>query len=125
MLAAIIIWVYLTFIFLIYGVGTIALIRWLLRVQTITPVPPAALVLLGLVVSAWLSSVLSLVMKTGLLAHLLALTGALLILLFQYSEIKNWFQSAFHRRHWTVWLLMLLASFTTLLYAIKIPGNPD
>ncbi len=125
MLVTIIIWAYLTLLFLTYGAGTVSLIRRSFSLQIHPPIPLSVTLLLGLAMNAWLSSVLSLVMKVGLVAHLLVLAGAFLILFFQYGEIKTSLLAGFNRKHWMVWILIFLTCITTILYAVKIPNNPD
>jgi hypothetical protein len=125
MLVTVIIWVYLTFIFLTYGVGGLVLIRRVMSIQKAVLVSLPLVVTLGLGINAWISSVLSLAMKLGLAAHLLILAGACLILFFQYGELKRQIFSGIGSMHWMIWALVVLAFITTVLYAVKIPENPD
>jgi hypothetical protein len=124
MLFTLIIWMYLAFIFLIYGTGTLALIRRSFSPQS-PRIPLSMVALLGLAVIAWMSSILSLVIKMGLVAHLFVLVGALLVLFFHFDEVKACLLVGFPRTSRVVWILALLVLVTTILYAVKIPGNPD
>src|SRR5690349_12525811 len=125
MLITIAIWAYFAFVFLAYGAGTVALLRRLSDFQIRTSLPFSILALMGLSVITWLSSVLSLIIKLGLVAHLFLLAGAVLIAFHDHSEIKAGFQLEFGQRHWAVWLLTLLGLIATILYSVKVPGNAD
>jgi hypothetical protein len=76
-------------------------------------------------ITAWISSVLSLVMKLGLVAHLLILAGAFLIVFFHFDNIRSALLSPFSTRRWAVWILLLLVFITTLLYAVRPVENSD
>jgi len=125
MLITVIIWVYLTFIFLTYGAGGMILIRRLLRLEAMPSLSLPVMVTLGLSITAWISSLLSLFIKLGLVAHILVLAGAFLIIFFHYSEIKYQVMSFYQGKHWVVWILMGVTFIATLLYAVKTPDNPD
>lgn len=125
MLVTVIIWAYLTFICLAYGIGGMVLIRRFLSGKDMPSVSMPVMLTLGLGVTAWISSLLSLFMKLGLAAHILILAGAVLILFFQHSEVKHQLRFALQRKHWMVWILAGLTFLTTLLYAVKPPNNPD
>ncbi len=125
MLVAIIIWAFLAFISLSYGVGVITLLRRFIPLPEVVPVTLTAVLFLGLVTSAWLSSILSIIVKTGLAAQSFVLIGALLIFIFQRNQIWFLVSTGFKRRRWMVWGLIVLVFFSTILYAVKVPINPD
>jgi hypothetical protein len=125
MLVTVIIWAYLTIIFLAYGVGGMVLIRRFVSVRDTSPISTLVTVTLGLVITAWISSSLSLFVKLGWFAHLVILAGAFLILFFRFAEIKRQVLTGFQRKHWVVWTLIGVTFLATLLYAVKSPDNPD
>src|ERR1041385_2446271 len=125
MIIAVIFWAYLTFITLAYGAGILKWLQKLLQLQNDAFLPLPVIAISGLAGIAWLSSVLSLFLKTGWFAHLLILAGGLFFAQFGWEEIKASFQDEFGKKYWMHWTLILLGGIATVLYAVKIPSNLD
>jgi hypothetical protein len=125
MIVTILLWIYFAFMTAVYGVGTVKLLRGLLRLQDDIILPFSVLVLLGLNTIAWMSSALSLFLKMSWGAHLFVFAGALGLAWFHRNEIKTSFHNEFRQKHQVYWMVALLGGITTLLYAVKVPSNSD
>lgn len=125
MVVTLLFWLYLACIFLVYGTGLVALLRRVFSVQGAQPLPLSIVMLMGLIGIAWLSSLLSLFIKLGLLAHVLLLLGAVILLYLHFPQIQQELYPIASQRHAAWWLLAFLVLITTLLYAVKEPKNPD
>jgi hypothetical protein len=125
MIITLIIWTYLAFITLAWGVGTLTLLRWRLKVQDEPSFSFSILAIWGLSIAAWLSSILSIFMKMGWLAHGLVLLGAIVLAYLYHREIWAALEREFSQRHWAYWMLFALGMVVILLYAVKAPTNPD
>lgn len=125
MIVTLLFWFYLACMSLIYGVGTLALLRRVFSVQDAQPVSPSVVMLAGLIGMAWISSLLSLFINLGLAAHILLLVGSIIMFYLQFPQIRKQLQSLASRHHVGWWLLALLVVIATLLYTVKLPKNPD
>ena len=125
MIVTILLWVYFAFVTAAYGAGTVKFLRGLLRLQDDLILPFSILVLLGLNTIAWVSSALSLFMRMSWGAHLLLFAGALFFAWSHRNKIKTSFNKQFRQKHWVYWMMALLGGIATILYAVKIPSNPD
>ena len=128
MFFSLLVWIYtLVFIFL-YGWLAVTLLARLFGFadrQILTfPLVWAA----GLALATSLTSIFSLFIKIGLTAHAILLAGAILILVFNFQQIRCWLGSAWVQVKSTsplVWVLAVLAFLTLLEISTLKPANPD
>jgi len=125
MLLALIVWAYLLFITLIYGMSLIHFLSNAMQLGKVDIPSLPILVIVGLNLMAWLGSVFSLVMRLSLFAHLLVLMGACILTISLREEPKGFLVTSLQSKGRIFWLMVAFGTISILLYTVKVPSNPD
>jgi len=123
MLTTLILWVYITFILITYGYGSLLLLKRIFSWDQLERIPLPILALLGLMAVNIIAPALSLLIPLGLIANVIILAGALALFrsAWRYINLSHTFKlpdalSLF---------IILLAGWLILENSTHVPSNPD
>ena len=125
MLATIILWAYISFLGLVYGV---ALSRFICGVSgriSRNELPFVMLIIIGLNVMAWLASILSFVFSMGWFSQTFIVCVALALFVLVRKDLFETLQVFLKEKNILVWLMMVVGVLVALVYGVKSPSNPD
>lgn len=122
MLATLLIWVYIGFLLLVYGHGTLRFLCRIFDLDQSTQISLPILALLGLCALNILAALLSLFLPLGLEAIVVLLAGAFFLVKFAWAYIRLQSKVIFS---WKYFLLTGLVFILVLENSTHIPVNPD